>query len=249
MRVAIIGGTGTLGRHVAGQLRSHGHEVRILGRSVPEHRVDLTTGAGLDAALKDCDVVVDASNNSSRRAAEVLVGGSRRLLAAEEAAGVGHHVAVSIVGCEQVPFSYFRVKTEQERVVEQGPVPWSIVRATQFHELAAATLEALGRWRLLPLPRARLQTVAAAEVAAVVADVAAGPPRRGRVEVAGPEVADARELARSWLSVTGRRAVLLPLPLPGKFGRALRSGALTAGRPDIRGTVSFARWLAQHAQQ
>jgi nucleoside-diphosphate-sugar epimerase len=87
MRIAIIGGTGTLGRHIAGELRSHGHEIRILGRTVPEHRVDLATGEGLDTALKGCDAVVDASNNSSKRAAEVLVEGSRRLLAAEEAAG------------------------------------------------------------------------------------------------------------------------------------------------------------------
>jgi uncharacterized protein YbjT (DUF2867 family) len=168
----------------------------------------------------------------------------RRLLAAEEAAAVGHHVAVSIVGCEQVPFSYFRVKAEQERVIERAPVPWSIVRATQFHELAAATLEALGRWRLLPLPRAPLQTVAAAEVARVVADVAGSPPRQGRVVVAGPEISDARDLARTWLAVTGRRAVLLPVAVPGKLGDALRSGVLTAHRPDVRGTVPFAAWLA-----
>lgn len=248
MRIAIIGGTGTLGRHVAGELRSHGHEVRILGRSAPEHRVDLTTGQGLDAALKGCDAVVDASNNSSKRAGEVLVEGSRRLLAAEEAAGVGHHVAVSIVGCELTPFSYFQVKAEQERVVERGRVPWSIVRATQFHELAAGALEALGRWGLLPLPRALLQTVAAAEVAQVVADVAAKPPLRGRVEVAGPEIVDARDLARTWLSATGRRAVVLPLVLPGKLPRALRTGALTTDRPDVRGTVSFAAWLAEHGR-
>lgn len=247
MRIAIIGGTGTLGRHVAGELRSGGHEVRILGRSAPEpeHRVDLATGEGLDTALKGCDVVVDASNNSSKRAAEVLVEGSRRLLAAEETAGVGHHTGVSIVGCEAVPFSYFQVKAEQERVIEQGPVPWSIVRATQFHELAAASLAAAGRLRLMPLPRIRLQTVAAAEVARVVADVAGRPPRRGRVEMAGPEITDARELARTWLSATRRRGAVLPIVIPGKLGRALRSGALTAERPDVRGKVTFAAWLAR----
>lgn len=247
MRIAIIGGTGTLGRHVAGELRSRGHEARILGRSAPEpeHRVDLTTGGGLDTALKGCDVVVDASNNSSKWAAEVLVQGSRRLLAAEEVAGVGHHVGVSIVGCEAVPFSYFQVKAEQERVIEQGPVPWSIIRATQFHELAAASLAAAARLRLMPLPRIRLQTVAAAEVAAVVAGVAGRRPRQGRVEVAGPEIADARDLARTWLLTTGRRSAVLPIVIPGKLGRALRSGALTAERPDVRGTVPFAAWLAE----
>jgi uncharacterized protein YbjT (DUF2867 family) len=244
--VAIIGGSGTLGRLVAGELRSRGHEVRILGRSAPEHRVDLTSGDGLDAALKGCDVVIDASNNSSKRAREVLVDGSRRLLAAEEAAAVGHHVAVSIVGCEQLPLSYFQVKAGQERVVRQGPVPWSLVRATQFHELIAATFAAAARWRILPAPHAWLQTVAAADVAALVAGVAANPPRQGSVEVAGPEITDARDLARSWLSVTGSRAVLLPVAVPGRLGRALRAGALTTDRPDVRATVTFAEWLSQH---
>lgn len=243
---AIVGGSGTLGRHIARELRSRGHQVRVLGRSAPEHRVDLTTGQGLDAALKGCDVVIDASNNSSKRAREVLVDGARRLLAAEEAAAVGHHVAVSVVGCEHVPFSYFQVKAEQERVVEQAPVPWSVVRATQFHELAASTLASAARWRAVPVPHARLQTVAAAEVAAVVADVATEPPRRGRVEVAGPQITDARDLARTWLSVTGRRAVVLPVAVPGRLGAALRSGALTTERPDVRGMMPFAAWLAEH---
>jgi uncharacterized protein YbjT (DUF2867 family) len=243
MRIAIAGGTGTLGRRVAEELRSRGHEVRVLSRSSPDYRVDLTTGDGLAPAVAGCDVVVDASNDSSKHAAQTLVGGSRRLLAAGPAAGVRHHVGVSIVGCERVPLGYFRAKAEQELVVERGPVPWSLVRATQFHELVAATLESAGRWRVLPVPRAALQPVACAEVARAVANVAEGAPRLGRVEVAGPEVADVRDLARTWRSATGRRALLLPVPLPGRLGRALRAGALTAERPDVSGTANFAAWL------
>lgn len=129
MRIAIAGGTGTLGRRVAEELRSRGHDVRVLSRSSAEYRVDLTTGEGLGAALEGCHVVIDATNNSSRDAAQTLVAGSRRLLEAERAAGVRHHVGMSIVGCEKVPMGYFQVKAEQERVVEQGPVPWSLVRA------------------------------------------------------------------------------------------------------------------------
>jgi len=218
MRIAIAGGTGTLGRRVAEELRSRGHDVRVLSRSAPEYRVDLTTGDGLGAALEGCDVIVDVTNDSSRHAAQTLVDGSRRLLAAEQAAGVGHHVGMSIVGCERVPLGYFRVKAEQEQVIEQGPVPWSLVRATQFHEIVAATLAPAGRWRILPVPRAALQTVACAEVARVVADVAEGAPRLRRIDVAGPEVVDAREVARTWRSVTGKRALLLPVPLPGRLG-------------------------------
>ena len=244
MKIAIAGGTGTLGSLVAAELSRRGHDVRVLSRNAPEYRVDLTTGDGLEGALNGCDVVVDASNNASRHAAEILVGGSRRLLAAERAAGVGHHVCVSIVGCEQVPLGYFQAKAEQEQVIEQGPVPWSMVRATQFHEYVLAMLTAGARWGVLPVPRARLQTVACAEVAPVVADVAEGAARRERIEAAGPEVADARDLARTWRSVTGRRVALVPVAVPGKLGRALRAGVLTTGRPDVRGSVTFADWLA-----
>jgi uncharacterized protein YbjT (DUF2867 family) len=244
VRIAVAGGTGTLGRAVAEELRGRGHEVRVLSRHAAQYRVDLTTGEGLAEALAGCAVVVDASNaQSGGRAVRTLVEGSRRLLAAGQAAGVGHHVCVSIVGCDRAPVSYYRVKVDQERVVEQGPVPWTIVRATQFHELLGSVLDAAGRWRVVPVPRARLQTVAVCEVAAAVADVATGTPRRGRVEVAGPRVADARELARGWRSVTGRRCLLLPVPLPGVLGRALRAGALTAESPDVRGTIAFADWL------
>jgi uncharacterized protein YbjT (DUF2867 family) len=246
MRIAIAGGTGTLGRPVADALRSRGHEVRVLSRRGPEYRVDVTTGEGLAEALEGVDVVVDATNDSSKHAADTLVEGSRRLLAAEEVAGVGHHVCVSIVGCELVPARYLRIKAEQERVVEEGPQPWSIVRATQFHELVDMALAPAARKHLMPVPRVPLQTVASTEVARVVADVAEGAPRRGRVEVVGPEVVDARELARTWRSTTGRRALLLPLPLPGRMGRALRAGALIAERPDVRGTTPFATWLAAH---
>ena len=243
MRIAIIGGTGTLGRLVAAQLRDRGHEIRVLSRSAPQHRVDLRTGAGLEEALGDCQAVVDASNDSSRDAAQLLVGGTRRLLAAEQAAGVTHHVGVSVVGCEMVPLGYFRAKAAQEQVLEHGPVPWTIVRATQFHELAAATLASAARWRLVPVPAVLLQTVAAAEVAAVVAGAAAGSPRAGRVVVAGPEVSTARAMAATWRQVTRSPAVAVPVWLPRRIGRLLRGGALTAPNPDVRGTITFAAWL------
>jgi len=224
LTIAVAGGTGTLGRRVTEELRSRGHDVRVLSRRSPDYRVDLTTGDGLAAALAGCDVVIDASNDASKHAARTLVEGSRRLLAAGQAAGVRHHVCVSIVGCDQVPMGYFRAKLDQERVVERGPVPWSLVRATQFHELVAATLAPAARWRVLPVPRAALQPVACAEVARAVADVAEGPAHLDRLEV-------------------GRRALLLGVPLPGRLGRALRAGALTTGRPDVSGTTGFAAWL------
>jgi len=246
MRIAVVGGKGTLGRYVCAELARRGHDVRVLSRS-GEYRVDLTTGQGLGAALEGCAAVVDASN-AMRGASQVLVEGSKRLLTAGAAAGVAHHVCVSIVGCDRVPMGYYRIKTAQEHVVEHGTVPWTIVRATQFHELAAAAFGAVAKYRVLPAPRIRLQTVAAAEVAEAVADVTEGPARRGRFQVAGPQVCTAAELARAWQRVTGRSAVLLPLPLPGRTGRELRRGALTASHPDVRGRILFEDWLAARKQ-
>ena len=243
MTVAIVGGTGMLGRRVAAEMEARGHKVRVLSRHAPEYRVDLATGAGLAAALAGCDVVVDASNSSSRKPAGILVDGSRRLLEAGAAAGVGHHVCVSMVGCDQVPMSYFRVKADQERVVSQGAVPWSIVRSTQFYELVGTVIAAAGRWRVLPMPRGVLQPVACADAARAIADVAEGAPLNRCLTVAGPEVRELRDLARTWRDVTGHWALLVPMPVPGTVGRALRSGALTAPRPDVRGATGFADWL------
>jgi uncharacterized protein YbjT (DUF2867 family) len=242
MRIAIVGGTGTVGRPIAAELAGRGHETRVLSRS-GEYPVDLSTGAGLAAALAGCDAVVDASN-AQKRARKVLVEGSRRLLAAEAEAHVGHHVCISIVGCDQVPMGYYKVKTEQEQVVQDGPVPWTIVQATQFHELAATALAAAARFRVLPVPRMKIQTIAAAEVARAVADVATAAPARGRIRVAGPQILTGAELARTWRRVTGQTALLVPVPVPGRLGRALRDGGLTTSQPDVRGTTSFADWLA-----
>lgn len=242
MEIAITGGTGTLGRRVTEELRGRGHQVRVLSRHAPGYQVDLATGAGLAEALAGCQVVVDASNDASKTAAATLVGGTRRLLAAGQAAGVAHHVCVSVVGCERVPLGYFRVKAEQETTVGDGLVPWTIVRATQFHEYVAAMLEAAARYRVIPVPRAVLQPVASAEVARAVADVAVGGARRDRVSIGGPELAAVSELARAWRRAAGRRAALMPLPLPGGLGRALRGGALTDPSPDVRGDLTFAAW-------
>jgi len=245
VRIAVTGGSGTLGAPVVAELRSRGHEVRSLSRRSAGFPVDLTTGAGLAEALEGCEVLIDASNNSSPRGAKpTLVGGTQRLLEAGSAADLKHFVSISIVGCERAPMSYYRVKTEQERLVAAGALPWSIVRATQFHELVAWALGAAARFRVLPLPRARLQTVAAAEAAQAVADVAQRAALGRRFEVAGPEVVELRELARTWRAGTGHRALLVPVAIPGRLGRALRDGALTNERPDVRGTVTFGAWLA-----
>lgn len=248
MRIAVVGGTGTIGRRIAAALSRDGHESRVLSPSAAQYPVDLITGAGLEAALAGCEVVVDASNGPpSRKARAVLVEGSRRLLEAEARAGARHHVCVSIVGIEDVPMAYYRVKLEQERVVESAGVPWTIVRSTQFHDLLGAVLSAAGRRHVLPAPRALLQPVDVDEVAAAVTVIATGAPRLARTTVAGPEVQDLRSLSRIWRAATGQHAIAIPIPLPGKLGRALRQGLLTCANPDVRGTQTFAGWLRANA--
>jgi uncharacterized protein YbjT (DUF2867 family) len=234
-----------LGRHVTAEFRERGHDVRVLTRRSDKYRVDLRTGEGLDAALAGCDVVVDASNGRTpKQARATLVDGGRLLLAAEARAGVRHHICVSIVGCDRVQFGYYRAKVEQERVVEAASVPWTIVRATQFHELITAGFAAMARIRVLAVPSACLQTVAADDVARGLADVTAGEPLGARIDVAGPELVDARTLARTWRSITGARAALVPVRVPGAVGRGMRDGSLTSPAADVKATTTYATWLA-----
>jgi uncharacterized protein YbjT (DUF2867 family) len=233
MLVAVAGGTGTLGREVVAELERRGHDVRALSRSSAAHPVDLGTGEGLALALAEVDVVVDAADGRLPR---------ERLLSAVAEAGVRHHVDVSIVGADRVPLRYYAGKVEQERLVRASGVPWSIVRATQFHSLVASILGNTARFGLLPGAAVPLQPVDAREVAVLVADVAAAEPTGTATELAGPEVRTLRELAQTWRLQTGRRAVVVPFPVPGRAGRALRAGGLTNGATGT-GRTTFAAWL------
>lgn len=251
MKVAVVGGTGVLGKPLVAALAARGDEVRALSRKpaklaagVSHHRVDLTSGEGLADALGGVEVVVDASNSNPRNAGPVLVEGTRQLLRAGAEAGVGHHVGVSIVGCERVPTAYYDVKVEQEEAIAGGDVPWSLLRATQFHSLLAWALYQAARARMRPIGSARLQPVDAATVAERLAEVAHAEPAGRLPEIAGPEVLTLSELSRTWRDGEGRH-LLLPLPIPmiGKIGRPLREGALC--NPDAAaGGQTFEQWLA-----
>jgi uncharacterized protein YbjT (DUF2867 family) len=244
MRMAVTGGNGTLGQEVVRELRARGHEVRVLSRRSAEHPVDLTTGAGLDAALERVEVVVDATNaGPARKPAEVvLLEGTRRLLVAERRAGVAHHVGVSIVGVDRVPYPYYEIKLAQESVIRGGGVPWTIVRATQFHSEVDKYLAAAARVGVLPGAGFALQPVDVGEVAVVVADTAEAEPSQAITQFAGPHVRSVRELARSWRDATGRRALIVPVPLFGATARALRDGGLT-NRGAWTGRRTFGDWL------
>ena len=252
MLVAVIGGTGTLGREVAAELVRRGHDVRQLSRRAPErpvtgagHRsIDVTTGAGLRDALAGAGALVDAASTMSlRRAHAVLAEGTRRVSAEAAAAGVRHHVLCSIVGIDDVPMAYYRAKLEQERVVREADTPWSIVRATQFHAMLDRIFSLTARVGLLPAARFVLQPIDARVVASTLADAAEGSASRAVFEVAGPEVLPLRELARRWRAATRRRALLAPVPIAGAAGRGLRQGALTAPGAAVADSPGFDAWL------
>jgi uncharacterized protein YbjT (DUF2867 family) len=246
--VAVVGGTGTIGGPVVAALLARGAAVRALTRNatnVPsgaEHRrVDITSGEGLADALAGADAVVDAVN-STRRPKQTLVEGTWRLLEADTAAGVGHHLTISIVGIEQIPFSYYHHKIAQERAVEGGPVPWSILRATQFHQLLDMAFGFAARVGLRPTGAGRLQPVDPMVVAERLADVALATPAGRLSDIAGPKIATIGELSRAWATARGRRRVPVGIPSWGKAGKALAAGELCV--PDgAAGGEDFEEWL------
>jgi uncharacterized protein YbjT (DUF2867 family) len=233
---------------IASELRASGAAVRTLSRTSPEYPVDLTTGRGLSEALSGSGVVIDASNGSPRQPEPVLVDGSRRLIEAAAEVGVSRVVCVSIVGIEQVPTRYYRAKVAQEQIVHNSDLPSTIVRSTQFHELLATVFAAFARLRLSPRSGARLQPVAAAEAARLIAEVARHPGPAERVTVAGPDVSDVTRLVSLWQKQSGKRLLPVPVPLAPRLGRPLRDGALTCARPDFRCEMSFESWLSAHAR-
>ncbi|MFC5008817.1 SDR family oxidoreductase [Nocardioides plantarum] len=243
MRIAVAGGTGVVGRHVVEVATERGHEVVLLARSVG---VDLTTGVGLEERLAGVDAVVDVTSvpTQDRAASEAFFGGvTRRLLAAERAAEVGHHVALSIVGIDDVPSGYYAGKRLQERVLAEGEQPWSVLRATQFHEFAEQVLHFVRLGPVSVVPRMTSQPVAAREVGQALVDlVEAGP--SGRVpDLAGPEVLTMHRLARRVSRARGLGRLVVAVPVPGAAGRGMRDGSLTLRDGGVAGTTTFDDWL------
>lgn len=228
--ILVTGGTGSLGRRVAERLRGAGRDVRSLSRSGRPGTVrgDLLTGEGLDGAAEGVDAIVHCASNPRLKSRETDVGGTERLLRAAARAGVPHLVYISIVGIDRNPhYPYYRVKLETERLIEGSPVPWTILRATQFHEFVVGMLRALERLPVMPVPRGfLLQPIDIGEVADRLVELALADPA-GRVpDVGGPQARTMAELARAYLGATGRRRRVLEVPLPGKFFRAAREGAM-----------------------
>lgn len=240
-RVVVLGATGSLGRAVVAKLTAAGHDVVVASRRGAT-KIDVTTGEGLAAALSGADVVVEATN-AQDAARDVLVGGTARVLAAARDAGVKHFVGISIVGIDDAPIPYYRTKVEQEQVIAASPVPWTLVRATQFHELIPRL--ATRRLGVVIAPLGfKLQPIDVREVAGVLAAAAGAAPAGRLPDIGGPEVVPFADLARSWLRAAHKRGLVLPLPVPGATGAFLRSGKMCVPERAI-GTVTFAQWLAE----
>ncbi|GHJ38934.1 SDR family oxidoreductase [Streptomyces sp. TS71-3] len=243
--IVVTGGTGNLGGLITQRLRDQGqHEVRVLSRHAPRYAVDLRTGAGLDEALSGADVVVHCASapRGDEQAAERLVASMRRT-------GVRHVVFISIVGVEEVPLRYYRAKLAAERVIADSGVGWTLLRATQFHDLVASVLGAMAKPPVMLVPAGVSdQPIEAAEVADRMAGLAVGEPS-GRVpDMGGPEVLGFPELARTYLGATGRRRRVVPVPLVGRAYRAMRDGGhLTPQRAVGRRT--FGEYLTERFAQ
>lgn len=242
MRIAIAGGTGTVGRHAVEAARAAGHEAVVLSRG---SGVDVLTGAGLAGALAGADAVIDVTSImslSEKKARRFFETGTRNLLAAETEAGVGHHVALSIVGIDGIDTAYYAAKLAQERAVAAGPVPFTIVRAAQFHEFAGQVLSQVpGPFAVAP--RTLMRPVAAREVGAHLVRVAEGGPTGRAQDIVGPRDETLADVARRQLAFDGIRRRVLDVKLPGAYGAGLASGALRGG-PDARqGEITFDEWL------
>lgn len=245
MRIAVAGGTGSVGRHVVDAARARAHDVVLLACSAG---VDLTSGIGAAAALRGADAVVDVTNTTAAdRAGSVAFfeATTRSLLAAEEETGVGHHLALSIVGIDRAPEGYYAGKVAQEQLVRAGVIPWTILRATQFHEFAPQIYDRakIGPFHVAPMMRT--QPIAAREVAEhLVRLVEAGP--SGRVDdLAGPREEQLVDMVRAFARARGSRAWIPAVPLPGAAGRAQRNGSLLPGPDAVRGTQTYAEWLTE----
>jgi uncharacterized protein YbjT (DUF2867 family) len=248
MKIIVIGGSGLIGKKVVKNLRQQGHEVVVAS---PSSGVNTVTGEGLSQALAGAQVVVDVANAPSWEDKAVLAffeTSGRNLLAAEAAAGVGHHVALSVVGTERLLASgYFRAKMAQENLIKASPIPYTIVRATQFFEFVGGIAQSATEGQTVRLPPVLMQPIASDDVAAVVAEAALAEPLNDTVDLAGPEPIRQDELVRQFLNATGDVRTVITDPKALYFGIAVNDQRLTPGDHARLGPTRFADWLSRNA--
>jgi len=246
MKIVVIGGTGLIGSHLVPKLREHGHETIAAS---PDTGVNTVTGQGLEQALKGTAVVVDVSNAPSWEDAAVMKffeTSTRNLLAGEAAAGVRHHVALSVVGTERMLESgYFRAKIAQENLIKAFSIPYSIVRATQFFEFVKGIADFSAEGNKVRLPSVLFQPMAADDVASAVGQVAMGPPVNGTVEIGGPEQFRLDELVRHALAVWKDPREVVADPSAPYYGVKMSEKTLVPGNGARLGKTCFETWIRQ----
>ncbi|WP_410610937.1 SDR family oxidoreductase [Amycolatopsis sp. lyj-109] len=246
MKVVVIGGTGLIGRNLVTWLAGHGHEAVP---AAPSTGVDTITGEGLKEALQGADVVVDVSNSPSFADDDVLAffrTSTGNLVDAAKEAGVGHYVALSVVGTDRQPdVGYFRAKVAQEQLITGSGLPFSIVRATQFFEFAGGIADGSTTDGVVRLPGAGVQPMAAAEVSAAVGAVAAGEPVGGVTEIAGPEVFGLDEWVRTVLTARSDPRQVVTDPQAPYFGAVPGPEDLLPGPGARLAETTLAGWLAR----
>jgi uncharacterized protein YbjT (DUF2867 family) len=249
MKIVIIGGSGRVGGNVVRRLAAQGHDAVAAS---PASGVDTISGEGIADVMAGAHVVVDVSNTpvwEDDAVREFFTTSTRNQLSAERVAGVGHHVAVSIVGADRLPDSgYLRAKVAQEAEIEAGGVPFTILRATQFFEFLPQIAESGAEGDAVRLSTGLMQLVAVDDVAAAVAEIATGAPVNGRVEVGGPEALAIDAWARRLFTAVGDDRTVVPDPHARYFGTELRGGELTTSEGARIGTTDFDLWLAGQAQ-
>src|ERR1700756_739932 len=248
MKIVVIGGTGLIGSKLVNKLREHGHEAVP---AAPNTGVNTLTGEGLAEVLKDTSVVVDVSNSPSWDDAAVLnffETSTRNLLSYEAAAGVGHHVALSVVGTDRLSESgYFRAKIAQEKLIRESSIPYSIVRATQFFEFLKGLADISIVDGKVHLPPVLFQPMSADDVASGVATVAVGQPVNGIVEIGGPEQFRVDELVRRRLASLSDPREVIADPDARYAGAKVTERTLVPGNNARLGETHFETWLAQQA--
>jgi uncharacterized protein YbjT (DUF2867 family) len=248
MKIVVIGGSGLIGSKVVKNLRTHGHDAVPAS---PATGVNTLTGEGLTEALAGADVVVDVSNSPSFEDAAVLdffETSTRNILEAEATAGVGHHVALSVVGSERLAGSgYMRAKLAQEKLIENSSIPYTIVHATQFFEFAARIADDASDGETVRVPPVLIQPMAADDVAATVCDVALAAPLNNTIEIGGPEPLPFDEFVRQRLRSVGDQRVVVADPQARYFGAQLSERALVPGQGAELAATRFDEWLRQQA--
>jgi uncharacterized protein YbjT (DUF2867 family) len=246
MKIVVIGGTGLIGSKVVGNLRKKGHEVLA---AAPNTGVNTITREGLAEALSGSQVVIDLANSPSfedRAVLEFFETSGRNLLAAEKAAGVGHHIALSVVGADCLPDSgYLRAKVAQENLIKSSGIPYTIIRSTQFFEFVSGIAQSATVGQTVRLSPALVQPIVSDDVANAVADTALSAPKNGTIEIAGPERIPLDELARRFLKANKDSRSVVADAHARYFGTELNDKSLTAGDNARIGPTRFDEWLSR----